>query len=402
MSEGYGNHPAEDHRPDPADPPAAADTWDDAVEAAAVWPMGQLCPRVLVVSGSRVERDSVTARLSARGMEVEPVSNPADALAAVATDRFDLAIVQSSMGGGRGLELVRGLVELDESLGILMLSRGADLDDAVAAMRLGVLDFLVGRMDAAKMVARVEEAVERARRHRHERQRAERLKRVCRDLDTAQNGADPISGEPNDLAIAYRELSEQLAHVGLTTEFNSLVRQELDLESLLRTVLEFLLAKLGAVNAAIFLPSTTGDYSLGAYVNYDCPKDTAEVLLEHLAAVVPERFEHEGGVVLMRSERSLLDRLGDQADWLDGHAVACMSCRQDDECLAVVTLFRDRRTGFSDEHASMLEALSALFAQQLSRVIHIHHRHLPKNQWGLDAQDDEGWDEGADDYGMAA
>ena len=26
-----------------------------------------------------------------------------------------------------------------------------------------------------------------------------------------------------------------------------------------------------------------GDYSLGAYVNYTCPKDAAEILLDHLA-----------------------------------------------------------------------------------------------------------------------
>ncbi|MCC7387234.1 MAG: response regulator [Phycisphaerales bacterium] len=380
----------------------------DGHEQPTLWPHGSVTPRVLVVSGSRVERESLTAKLTQRGMEVEPVGTPADALAAIATERFDLAMVQTSLGSGRGLELVRGLRELDGGLGIVMIAKKADLDDAVRAMQAGVLDYFVGKMDTAALATRLEQAVARARQQRTEQQRSERLRRVCRDVN-AHIPRGPVR-EPaletpeldTDLATAYQNLTEQMAHVGLTAEFNSLIRQELDLECLLRTVLEFVLAKLGPTNAAIFLPSTTGDYTLGAYVNYDCPRDTAEVLLEHLAGVMPDRFEDEPRVVLMRSEHSLLERLGDQADWLDGHAVACFACRHDDECLAVVTLFRDRRTGFGDDQVGMLNAMADLFAQQLARVIQIHHRHLPKEQWGADASDDDAWEDGADDWGMAA
>ncbi|QKK07215.1 MAG: response regulator [Planctomycetota bacterium] len=364
-------------------------------------------PRVLVVVASRVERESLTAKLTSRGMMVEPVATPADALAAIATERFDLAMVQQAMGRGRGLELVRGLRELDAGLGVVMVAKKANLDDAVCAMRAGVLDFVVGTIDTAALTARVESAVDRARHERERLDRAASLKTpsAARGMGTPL----PEQGE-GDLLAAYQDLAEQMANVGLVAEFNSLIRQELDLESLLRTVLEFVLAKVGPTNAAIFLPSTTGDYSLGAYVNYDCPRDTAEVLLDHLASVVPDRFEDEPRTVLMRSEHALIERFDDHADWLDGHAVACLSCRHDGECLAVLTFFRDRRTGFGDEHVSMLDAVSGLFAQQLARVIHIHHRHLPKDQWAFDGHEHDGgdtpdpdaWDDGADDWGMAA
>lgn len=367
-------------------------------------------PRVLVVVASRVERESLTAKLTSRGMVVEPVSTPADALAAIATERFDLAMVQQAMGRGRGLELVRGMRELDGGLGVMMLAKKANLDDAVGAMREGVLDFVIGSIDTAALTARVEHAVDRARRDRGRQEQSAPQQRRASELATQL----PLeSVDESDLLTAYQDLAEQMACVGLIAEFNSLIRQELDLESLLRTVLEFMLAKLGPTNAAIFLPSTTGDYSLGAYVNYDCPRDTAEVLLDHLASVVPDRFEDEPRTVLMRSERALIDRLGDHADWLDGHAVACLGCHHDDECLAVLTFFRDRRTGFSDEHVAMLDATATVFAEQLARVIHIHHRHLPKDQWAggefdlderddQDAKDREAWDDGADDFGLAA
>ena len=377
-----------------------------------LWPVGQRAPRVLVVSQSRIERDSTAARLIAHGMDVEPAASPAEAIAAIATDQFDLAIVQISIGDNRGIELLRNLRELDESLGFVLTARKANINDAVQAMQQGVLDLLVGKLDGADLCQRVEHAVGRARQRRHEHMRVERLKRICRDVNTSRDEmTHGVGSLCNDLATAYQELTEQMAHVGLATEFNSLIRQELDLECLLRTVLEFLLAKVGPTNAAIFLPSTSGDYSLGAYVNYDCPRDTAEVLLEHLAGVVPERFESETGVVMMRSEQALVAHLDDHADWLDGYAVACLSCVEDDECLAVLMLFRDRQTGFSQEHETLLGVIGDLFAKQLSRVIHIHHRHLPKDQWGEDQwseetphypSEDDLWDEDADDHGMAA
>ena len=366
-----------------------------------LWPAGSPTPRVLVVSASRVERESITARLTGRGMCVEQVAAPADALAAVATERYDVAMVEASLGGGRGLELVRSLRELDGGLGVVMLAKKAELNDAVLAMQSGVLDYFVGAMEGALLTTRIEQAIARARQIRTQQQRVERLRRVCRDVNAAREEMSTHVGAMcDDLAVAYQKLTEQMASVGFAAEFNSLIRQELDLESLLRTVLEFVLAKLGSTNAAIFLPNTTGDYTLGAYVNYDCPRDTAEVLLDHLAAVIPDRFEDEPAVVLMRTEHALLERLGDQADWLDGHAVACLACHHEDECLAVVTLFRDRHTGFSDEHASMLTAMAGLFAQQLARVIQVHHRHLPKEKWGLDTHDER--EDGADDYGLAA
>ena len=45
----------------------------------------------------------------------------------------------------------------------------------------------------------------------------------------------------------------------IVTEFGGLIRQELDIESLLRTTLEFVLGRCGPTNAAVFLPTTSGD-----------------------------------------------------------------------------------------------------------------------------------------------
>lgn len=174
-----------------------------------------------------------------------------------------------------------------------------------------------------------------------------------------------------------------MKHVSTATEFNGLIRAELDIEQLLRTTLEFVLSRSGPTNAAVFLPTTSGDYSLGAYVNFDCPKDTCDVLLDHLANSVAPRFENIEGVVHMTDNASFDKYIGDEASWLAGSHVMAMPCVSRGETLAIFMLFRDKKTPFTQTMIDQVQTVGDLFAAQLAKVIHIHHRHLPKDKWGM-------------------
>ena len=199
----------------------------------------------------------------------------------------------------------------------------------------------------------------------------------------------------------------------IVTEFGGLIRQELDIESLLRTTLEFVLGRCGPTNAAVFLPTTSGDYSLGAYVNYDCPKETVDVLLDHLANTIAPRLAEgavkalpggrsgggAGPVMHLKDHAALIKALGEDAGWLGDSSVVGFPCTQEGECLAVFLLFRDRLTEFSPALVEQLRTIGELFAAQLARVIRIHHRHIPKDQWGAIG---DGEDEADDIGGMAA
>ena len=170
--------------------------------------------------------------------------------------------------------------------------------------------------------------------------------------------------------------------VSTASEFKGLIGNELDIESLLRTTLEYVLGRTGPTNAAVFLPTTSGDYTLGAYVNYDCPKETVDILLDHMANVIAPRFENATGMVHLTSKRSMDDYIGDQAEWLGDSHVAGYACRFESETLAIVLLFRDPRTPFTRTLLEQVQAVGDVFAAQLARVIRVHHRHLPKHKWG--------------------
>ena len=354
-------------------------------------------PRVLIVSGNRLERMRLASRLADRECGCISDCALADsakaAIAAVQVQAYDIAIIRCDLPDGSGVDLARALATRTASI---LVTENPTLEQAVQAMRCGALDIVSTGIDASALGASMRAALERSRTVREREARIERLTRVCRRLNQARHDVTrQVSSLCGDMVNAYQELSGQVLQIGIAGEFGSLIRQELDVESLLRTTLEFVLAKIGPTNAAVFLPASSGDFSLGAYVNYDCPKDTADVLLDHLAAIIAPRMEHQPDVKALSTPEQLGAFLGDDAHWLADSGVVMFSCHHEGECLAVVTLFRDRRTPFAEKLLPTLTIIRDLFGKQLARVIHIHHRHLPKDQWG-------GLDEGEDDIDLAA
>ena len=100
--------------------------------------------------------------------------------------------------------------------------------------------------------ARLRAAADHTVRLRRGEKKVQRLKRICRRLNSARQDANrQLDVLCNDLVNAYQELADQMSRVSLASEFSSLIRQELDVESLLRTTLEYLLTKTGATNAAV-------------------------------------------------------------------------------------------------------------------------------------------------------
>ncbi len=306
----------------------------------------------------------------------------------------DLALIDTKLGGDRGLDLAEKVAKTTPAIVSAMLGDRAGIDEALGAMRAGATDLIEVTLCEDEMLARIEAACERAHRVRQREARVARLKRLCHQLNNARREVSGHVGELcNDLVDAYRELSGQLEDVSVSTELSSMLRQELDIESLLRTLLEYVLGKVGSTNAAIFLPSTSGEFSLGAYVNYDCPKDAAEVLMDQLADTLAPRFEEQESVLALSGSVELEHYLGESAHWLDESAMLVVSCRQDDECLAVIALFRDKRSAFAENDLKLLQLIADQFAGQLARVIRVHHRHLPKDEWGGFETDDDGFND---------
>jgi len=265
---------------------------------------------------------------------------------------------------------------------LVVVASGNDFQLAVHAMRLGAIDCFTAPLDGTDLRVRLFDAVQLAQRDRRQQDRFEQLKRICKRMNTTRiDVTNQVDSLCNDLVHAYQELTDQISHVTAVTEFGAVIRQELDVEELLRTTLEYLLRKLGPTNAAIFLPAPGDDFTLGAYINYNCSMEAGHFLLEHLADVIAPIMAEETDLLEFIDDQSLTDWMGEDAAFLPDSHVLAIPCRHEGECLAIFMLWRDRTTPFAPDLVKMLRALSAVFTRQLAHVIHVHHRHLPDDQW---------------------
>lgn len=351
--------------------------------------------RLLIIDADATVREFISLALQPMAVTCDTAQNPEECRAALSSGQYDVIIVDAHGESGRGLQLVRDISDARYHTRAIVLSHDPNVDTAIEAMRSGAVDLVPKPIDEGVLVQRVTSALEHAHQIRDQERRVQRLKRICKRLNTAREEVTKqVDVLCHDLIDAYQELADQMNNVSLASEFNSLIRQELDVEALLRTTLEYLLTKTGPTNAAVFLPTGHSDYNLGAYVNYDVPRDAADVLLDHLADILAPRFADDDAITHCTSSGELERALGEDAGWLADCTLVVCSCRTEDECLAVMAFFRDQENPFTPELLQQLDIMRDLFAQQLARIVRIHHRHLGSDKWpGFDvgeAEDETG------------
>ncbi|MFG0305604.1 MAG: GAF domain-containing protein [Phycisphaerales bacterium JB040] len=394
--------------PSPSPAPQPADRADERHEFIAA----EIPARVLAVSMDPRRLELVERAVAGRCVSMHVARTPEQALATLAATGANLLVIDRRVGEHDGVALAARVLETSPEAVPLIASDEPSLDDAVLAMRTGAADLIGWDASPVELRRRIAVAAARAESLRRRAVRMERLQKLCGTLDHARSHVTGQVGDLcQDLLGAYQTLADQIGDVSLTSELNSLLRQELEVESLLRTMLEFLLSRIGTTNAAVFLPSSDGDFSLGAYINYNCPRESVEVLLDEMANTFAPRFEDQGEPLVLRGERDLHAILGDSAAWMGESEVLVVSCVEDGECLAVLTVFRQTSRPFTPEQRRIFELSARLFSAQLGRVIRVHHRHQPElledsefegydTDWNPLTDLDE-FDEG-DDYGLAA
>ncbi|MBL1218452.1 MAG: response regulator [Planctomycetes bacterium] len=365
--------------------------------------------RVLLVIPDELESKRISAMLRAAGYACDVVTRAADARILIDSLMYDVMIVSPSQLDGHGMELRHSLRRRNPIGRTVVVSQSSNFEEAVQALRAGAVDFIPLPAEPSEFRARIAKALQLVDSDRRRENHLARMKNLCRRLHSTRNQVvGQIDTLCTDLADAYQEMAEHMTQLATVAEFSAIIRQELDIEELLRTVLEYVLRKIGPTNAAIYLPDHDDEFSLGAYVNYDCPKDTVDYLLDHLAGVIAPRLIDETRVLEFTSNRALEQWIGEDATWLSDSHVLAFGCHHNDECLAAIVLFRDTQTPFDAELAAVLGHMSIVLARQLAQIIHVHNRHLPDEEraqqgwqslWQDDCDDDLD-----DDYGggMAA
>lgn len=131
---------------------------DDEREALATVTAPRAAPqKVLVVDDNQSARDALVSYLKTKGVKCLVAQNAEQALTCLENERdIGLLITDLRMKPLDGLELIRKIRESDKAaLPIIIVSGDADVPDAIAAMHLSVVDFLLKPIDTEKLMGLV-------------------------------------------------------------------------------------------------------------------------------------------------------------------------------------------------------------------------------------------------------
>jgi two-component system OmpR family response regulator len=111
--------------------------------------------RILVVEDNRTLAEGLAAVLRGAGYAVDVVHDGASAHAVLAAERFDLAILDLTLPGMNGLEVLRALRARRDNTAVLVLTARGALDDRVRGLDLGADDYMTKPFEVSELEARV-------------------------------------------------------------------------------------------------------------------------------------------------------------------------------------------------------------------------------------------------------
>lgn len=122
-------------------------------------------PTILIADDQQDVLEALRFLLKGEGHRVEAVTSPEAALAALAKNAFDAAILdlnyaRDTTSGQEGLDLLQQMLQVDPNLPVIVMTAWGSVDLAVEAMRQGARDFVQKPWDNARLLATVRTQVE--------------------------------------------------------------------------------------------------------------------------------------------------------------------------------------------------------------------------------------------------
>ncbi|MEQ9453944.1 MAG: hypothetical protein RLN76_05040 [Phycisphaeraceae bacterium] len=325
-----------------------------------------------------------------RPMRVEQAVTAAQARQVLDKGRYEVVFLAADLQDEPAIELAAELTRNRRMTRVVLLSPGNDPDQTLAALRAGVVDVIDPSAKPKAYQATIRHALDRLAPDHASAERIRRLRKLCKKLNEARiEVSQQVDVLCNDLVTAYQELAVQMQHMVQSTEFGTLIKEELDLEGLIRKTLEHLVEKSGPTNAAIYLPSSADEFSLGGYVNInpDTGEGAGDILLDLIADRIPPTLGDRDEVVHLTDDQAIGSWIGQDGSFLSGTELVAMPCRAEDETLAVLVLFRERSEPFDERILETVEAIGPLLGESLAKVIRVHHRHMGDEPY--EGEDDE-------------
>jgi len=116
---------------------------------------------ILVIDDEEIMREILEALLVREGYSVRLASGGAEGLELARSQPFDAAIVDVMMPGMDGMTVLDELSKIDDELPVLMITAFASVENAIAAMKRGAVDYITKPFKNDEVLVVVRNAIER-------------------------------------------------------------------------------------------------------------------------------------------------------------------------------------------------------------------------------------------------
>lgn len=117
--------------------------------------------KILIVEDEQGLRESIEEYFAGEGNICETATTYAAALAKINMYRYDCILLDITLPGGNGIEILKNLKASNHADGVLIISAKNSLDDRLEGLNLGADDYLVKPFHLSELKARVMAIVRR-------------------------------------------------------------------------------------------------------------------------------------------------------------------------------------------------------------------------------------------------
>ncbi len=353
----------------------------------------QTTTTILLIGSVPKTTDAIRASLETTGYKVEYIPFPSLLEASVKKQTFGAIISATDSSKFSTREVFESASLLSLNIPIIGLSSKPDPTQVIEFIRLGGADFFCIPDDLSVLTSRVQTAIEQANKITQLRECADSNAKLYNsmneELHRISEENDLLS---SDLANTHCEVEKKMQQVAIGAEFQTLVNQELEVESMLRTALGYMLTRIGAMNAAVYLREGEIDWGIGAYINYDRQGEHFQTLIDTLGPAACPVACCETEVRRYKDGETFANIVDADPEDFSGSEVVTASCFHEDRCMAVIVLFRGDTRPFDQDATDTIETIREIFGTQLGTILKIHRR--AETKWPSESEDDDDWSHG--------
>ena len=366
------------------------DYFDKAIENSCN-NMGDDSPgTICIVGGESTTVESLRALLEVAGHDVMCVANSKLYEEYLTHHNVDLTLV-SCQTKVHCEEVFETTSLLSCSTIITGFTSSPSYELAIEFIRSGGVDFFNLPNDFGAICERIQLALTQSRVNQDSIDNTNQIVDLCNQLNEERHRIESEKDSLcNDLANSFCETEKRMKQVAMCAEFKTLINQELDVESMLRTALGYLLTRVGAMNIAVYLREGNANWGVGAFVNYDRQADEYQNLMNNILLPVCSAVASEPNLSKYNDGEVFTNLYDLNTDDFIGSEVVTFGCFSDQKCMATVVLFRSDTKPFTKDTIETLESLRQIFGQQLGTILRIYNR--AESTWSSESIDnDDDW-----------